>query len=72
MLRSEKMYSDDSWHRVIFSKQGPNAKLVINDEVVSDSGGHSVNNPVIRPPYYLGGIDHLKTEMVFTNLVSFN
>lgn len=57
-LRSNAMYNDNKWHSVIFSRYGPDGKLVIDDELV-DLGKTSGNTIKVElnTPFYLGGFN---------------
>lgn len=70
ILKSKKTYKDDSWHRVIFSRNMSHGKLVIDDEVISGDSPSPTNRIDMNPPYFIGGVNPEKQSVVLENLVS--
>lgn len=70
VLKSEKKYNDDSWHRVIFSRNLAHGKLVIDDvDVISGESPTPTPKIDMNPPYFLGGVSPEKYSVLQANLV---
>lgn len=65
---SDREYNDDSWHLVEISRQGPNAKLVIDDySLDSDLPAIGDKKIDINIPFYIGGLregDYIQNSQV--------
>ncbi|XP_035223568.1 laminin subunit alpha-like, partial [Stegodyphus dumicola] len=69
VISSQNQYNDGTWHRVVFSRQGVEGRLVIDDEeeVRGNSLGaaSSVN---VKSPFYIGGLSEEVAREAKNNL----
>lgn len=73
ILISDDTYNDDEWHLVEFGREGPNAKLAIDDKFTKD--GKLINDIQkleISIPFYIGGLKPQDYTIVSKILVTNN
>ncbi|GIY52598.1 hypothetical protein CDAR_86411, partial [Caerostris darwini] len=69
MISSQKNYNDGTWHRVVFSRQGQEGRLVIDDdEEVRGTSLGSANSVNVKPPFYIGGVTEEVSREAKNNL----
>ncbi|KAK9871509.1 hypothetical protein WA026_012880 [Henosepilachna vigintioctopunctata] len=68
VIKSKEFYSNDVWHKVDFSREGSNGKLVIDGE--SENFGTALNaeKMELKLPYYIGGLEPADYNIVYGNL----
>ena len=69
LVVSSLSYSDGRWHKVSFSRKGPNGVLKIDDaeQVFGNSNGTS-NSLNVKSPIYIGGLPEQITKFAKDNL----
>lgn len=71
-LRSNSIYNDNNWHSIVFSRDGSNGKMVIDELDVSTG---STPKPTLEvkmsTPFYLGGVNLDYKQEIFSKLVSY-
>lgn len=68
-MSSDKVYNDNEWHTVLFSRQGTKGKLVINgdDEQFGESTGNT-RAMTVQAPFSFGGVSPGALENMNLNL----
>lgn len=71
-LRSSSIYNDNNWHSIVFSRDGSNGKMVIDE---SDVASGSTPKPTVEvkmsTPFYLGGVNSDYKHEIFPKLVRY-
>ncbi|GFY37998.1 laminin-like protein epi-1 [Trichonephila inaurata madagascariensis] len=73
VITSQNTYNDGTWHRVVFSRQGQEGRLVIDDdEEVRGTSIGSANSVNVKPPFYIGGVTEEVAREAKNNLKGIN
>ncbi|KAL3275279.1 hypothetical protein HHI36_020047 [Cryptolaemus montrouzieri] len=68
IIQSPGVYNNDLWHKVDFSRDGSNGKLIIDGDSVNFGQAVNADKMELKSPFYIGGLEPADYNNVYSNL----